>query len=360
LRGWKTAVIYALQSMNGQKSPSRIRGAPGPQAVGRFCGSGISMLTKKRNALRTALREFLTAFIAWLTGLTPVENTKTSWAESVKSSAAVPDAFKSFFNPILAGGRAFPYSVLTPSFEGFIHPQTEKLICDLGREICVLEKSGNAFLSQCYPLEGILYVEWRTILLDSQIKIRGVAENGDPASSTLRFNSVTDHLLIPILNRIRLAGFGSKIENQGSEIQNFNHWFDLDFKFMNFANRSILEGEKVVHAILQPEIRTSRLTILGNRFSRRVSPTVASILTDRELIMIREEEKQAARERYGGIWTYVPLAKIAKLSLSPKDGSLLVFSIQLLSGDHLEYLFQTSAKREIDQLLERFGELTAT
>jgi hypothetical protein len=165
--------------------------------------------------------------------------------------------------------------------------------------------------------------------------------------------------LIPIVNRIRLAGAASQVEIRNPELRNFDHWFDLDFKFMNFANRSILEGEKVIHAILQPEIRASRLTILGNRFSRRVSPTVASILTDRELIMIREEEKQIATERYGGIWTYIPLKKIAKLSLSPKDGSLLVFSIRLLSGDHREYLFQSSAKREIDQLLERFGELTA-
>ena len=316
------------------------------------------MLTKKWNTLRTVLSGFLNALIARLTALTPVEKTKSSWAESVKSYAAVPDIFKSFFEPILTGGRAFPYVVLTPTFEGFIHPTTEKLICDMGHEICVLEKSGNTFLAQCYPLEGILYVEWRTILLDSQINIHGVIENGDPASSTLRFNSVTDYLFTPIVTRIRLAGVDSKIAIQNSERPNFDHWFDLDFKFMNFAKRSILEGEKVIHAILQPEIRTRILSILGNRFSRRVAPTVASILTDRELIMIREEENQIAKERYGGIWTYIPLNKIAKLSLSPKDANLLVFSIQLSSGDHLEYLFQSYAKREIDQLLERFGELT--
>jgi len=310
------------------------------------------------NKLRTAFGRIAAALIERLTGLPPVEKMKASWAEAVKTYAAIPDVFKSFFEPILTGERAFPYAVLTPSFEGFVQPQTEKLICDLGREICVLEKSGNTFLAQCYPLEGILYVEWRTILLDSQITIRGIIGNGDPASSTLRFNSVTDYLLIPIVNRIRLAGAASQVEIRNPELRNFDHWFDLDFKFMNFARRSILEGEKVIHAILQPEIRTRILSILGNRFSRRVSPTVASILTDRELIMIREEEKQIAKERYGGIWTYIPLNKIAKLSLSPKDANLLVFSVQLSSGDHLEYLFRSSAKREIDQLLERFGELT--
>jgi hypothetical protein len=83
-----------------------------------------------------------------------------------------------------------------------------------------------------------------------------------------------------------------------------------------------------------------------------------SILTDRELIIIREEERQGGKDKYGGIWDYIPLNKIVTLSLGEKDSNLLGLSIQLPESARLEFLFQASAKQEIDQLLHRFRELT--
>lgn len=58
-----------------------------------------------------------------------VEQTKSSWAKPIKSYAAVPNVYKSFFGPFL-DRQVFPYTVLTPSYEGFIHRTTEKLVCD--------------------------------------------------------------------------------------------------------------------------------------------------------------------------------------------------------------------------------------
>lgn len=70
------------------------------------------------------------------------------------------------------------------------------------REIYTLEKRGNTFEAQGYPFEGISYVEVRTILLDSRIKISGVTKQGVSTSSSLRFNSVTDYLFTLILERV--------------------------------------------------------------------------------------------------------------------------------------------------------------
>ena len=138
-------------------------------------------------------RQAYTSTIALLPTVGAAEQTKSSWAKPIKSCAAVPNVYKDFFELFLADGRVFPYTVLTPSHEGFIHRTTEKLICDFGREIYVLERSGNTFEAQCYPLEGISYVEVRTILLDSRIKISGVTRQGVTTSSTFKFNSVTDY-----------------------------------------------------------------------------------------------------------------------------------------------------------------------
>jgi hypothetical protein len=286
------------------------------------------------------------------------EQTRSSWAKPIASYDAVPAVYKDFFGPLQADGREFPYTVLTPSYEGFIHRTTEKLVCDFGHEIYVLERSRNTFEAQCYPFERISYIEFRTVLLDAYIKISGVTKYGVAASSIFRFNSVTDYLFTPILERIRLATVDSKGAAQNSELEKFDHLVRLNYKFMNYARRSLLGGEKVIHSVLQPEIRVSLLTVLGKTYYRTISPTHMSILTDRELIMLREEERRSGNERYGGVWDYIPLNKIVTLSLSEKDSSLLVFSIQLPENARLEYLFQASAKREVNQLLDRFRELT--
>jgi len=290
--------------------------------------------------------------------MSAAQQTKLSWAKPIKSYAAVPPVYAAFFEPFLAEKRAFPYAVLTPTYEGFMHRATEKLICDFGREIVILEKSGNTFEALCYPLERISYVEVRTVLLDSSIKISGVTGEGIPASSTCRFNSVTDHLFGPILNRIRFAAVDSKEAAQSSELEKFDHWARLSFKFMNYAKRSLLAGEKVIHAILQTEIRANVVTVLGKTYTRLISPTHITVLTDRELIMVREEIRLGGKDKYGGIWDFIPLNKIVALSSSARDNNLLVLSIQLPEKVCLEFLFQASAKREIDELLDRFRELT--
>ena len=212
-------------------------------------------------------------------------------------------------------GQAFPYTVFTPSRDGFFHRSTEKLICILGQEIYVLEGRENTFEAQCYPIEGISYVEVKDILLDSHFKISGVTKQGVPASSTIKFNSVGDYLFTPILKRIRLATVDSRDAAQNSESDKFDHLVRLNYKFMNYARHSLLAGEKVIHFILQPEIRVPVVKILGKTYYRAISPTHMSILTDRELITISEDEpKNRAIGKYGGIWTYIQLNKIVSLT----------------------------------------------
>ena len=126
---------------------------------------------------------------------------------------------------------------------------------------------------------------------------------------------------------------------------------------MNYARRSLLAEERVLYKILQPEIREPRQNFFGKTVYRMISPTLASILTDQEIIMIREVRWGNGDDRYGGIWDFLPLNKIMRLSSSETDDGLLEFSIHLKDGHCLIYLFQSSAKREIDQLRDRFWEL---
>ena len=315
------------------------------------------MPTKTRNILQMVGAKARVLTLLGLPNLTDVELTKSSWAKPIRSYADVPDVYKSFFDPLLTEGQDFPYAVLTPSYERFIHKTTEKLICDFGHEIDVLEKIGDEFEVYCYPLDGIIYVEFKSVLLAASLTISGVTDQGAYAVSTLKFNSVTDYLLVPILNRIRLAAMDSTEDVQSEELRKFDPLHQMSYKFMNYGRRSILGGEKVLHILLQPEIRERIFTFMGKTYSRMISPTLMSILTDRELILIREEEARSRGAQYGGIWNYIPLNKIASLSLSKKDGDLVGLTVRLPEDASFELLFQATAKEELDRLLTHFKEL---
>jgi hypothetical protein len=314
------------------------------------------MLTKIQNIFQIILDQVYTSIE--MPKRNDAELTKSSWAKPIKSYADVPDVYKDFFDPFLANGREFPYTVLTPSYENFIHKTSEKLICDGGCEIVVLEKSGNTFETQCYPLDRIIYVEFRIVLLDASFKICGVSGPGVQTTSTLKFNSVTDYLFTPILRQIRLAGGNSTQAVQSRELEKFDDLYQLSYKFMNYGKRSLLGGEQVLHIYLQPEIRERILKFMGKTFFKMISPTHMSILTDRELILIQEEETHSREDRYGGIWNYIPLRKISSLSLHEKRDHLLGLTIRLAEDISLELLYQDSAREELKQLLVHFKEIT--
>jgi hypothetical protein len=310
-----------------------------------------------QNALRTLGGQIQVSTTDWVSKLSASEQTRLTWAKAIKSYEAVPETYKEFFESRLSNGEAFPYTIFAPVFETLGYRITEKLVCAFDHEIYILEKSGSTVIAQCYPLADISYVEVSSMLLDSRIKISGVNSQGIPATSIVRFNSVTEYLFAPILKNIRLATVTSKDTVRDSELDKFDHWVKLNYKFMNFARRSLLGGEEVIHSILQPELKTPRFKILGKTYHRTIAPTHACILTNRELIMIREQLLQNRKDNYGGIWDYIPLNKIATLSVNPKDENLLTLSIRMLTDGQLEFLFQAALKEEFDQLVEQFRDL---
>ncbi len=310
------------------------------------------MLNRLQNSIQFNWRQIYDSFVTKRPLLDATEQTKLSWAKLIGSYAAVPDVYKDFFEPFQEAGQDFPYSVLTPSYEGFLNPTTERLICDFVHDIYVLERKGGSYETCCYPLERINYIGVRTVLLDAYIKICGITREGKARSSTVRFNAVTDTLFEPLLAGMRQAD-GEYQDAARSELEKFDSWSQVNYKFMMCARRSLLGGEKVLRACLQSQIRLPRFTLLGKTFYRTLSPTHAIILTDREIVSIREDSW------YGVIWEYLPLHNIVTLALSERANDLLALCIQLPGDIQLEYLFEATAKSDIDKFLELVRRLTA-
>jgi len=78
------------------------------------------------------------------------------------------------------------------------------------------------------------------------------------------------------------------------------------------------------------------------------------ILTDWELIIIREEKAGSDNSRYGGTWDFIPLSKIENLSTNMINNNLFMLSIHVAGEDHRDVPFLASAREYLDQLLIRF------
>jgi hypothetical protein len=250
--------------------------------------------------------------------------------------------------------------VLTPSYKGFIRTVrcSPKLVCAIDDKIHVIEGHKKRAVSTCYLIENINYVEVGKILLKSWITISGESEAG-LTSSTCRFSVVTLHLLMPIVEKIRqAAGCNESLVDLNSERAKFNYLRTLHFKFMNYGRQSIMPGERVISTLLQPEIRIKLFTLFNRAFFRMISGSHISILTDRELIIIREDEERWAKNAsYGGVWSYVPLDKVTALALTEKDDHTLTLSIELPARDCLQARYSDASKSELVSFLSSVKEL---
>ncbi|MBN1888586.1 MAG: hypothetical protein JW850_11370 [Thermoflexales bacterium] len=275
-----------------------------------------------------------------------IEPVMASWAKRIESYDAIPQVYQSSLKTLLGDSQTFLYMVLTPAREKFFHKTTEKLVCDLGDAIYVLERAGKRVSVRGYRWDSIRDVEVGTVLLYAWITIRGVTTEGESTASTFEFNSASSHYFTPILNKIRPAARGSD-EASLAERAKFDYLTKLNYKFMNYARKSLVPGEKVIQTVWQPEIR-----LQVGPFSPSVTLAHLTILTDKELILIRDDERWGAYEdvRYGGIWQYIPLSSIVSASLADQPDALLTLSIHLSEHDRVERVFEISNKPQLERL----------
>ena len=96
--------------------------------------------------------------------LTAEEQTGLSWLKVIKSYDEVPDIYRNSF-AALVGDNRFPYTVLTPSYAGFINGENEKLVCCLDGKIYILEEVTGILSWTSYAIKDVSYVEVGKALL---------------------------------------------------------------------------------------------------------------------------------------------------------------------------------------------------
>ncbi|HSD83623.1 MAG TPA: hypothetical protein VLG46_07185 [Anaerolineae bacterium] len=287
--------------------------------------------------------------------LSASEQTRLSWARLVQSREELPPAYHSFFETRPAG-EAFPYTVLTPTFAGFMRRETEKLVCCLDERLYILEKTSNELKCTSLALTDLHCVEVGAVLLNAWIKLQGITAEKALTTIVLRFNAVGDRLFLPFLNQFRETNAGPIDRQHPAELSQLDETDLLSFKFRNYTYHSLLPGTQVVAVLTQPEIGHILLRVGRWSFRHTVTTTHLLILTEHELIIIRDDPDSPPyldNTRYGGIWDYIPLNKIERITWRERDAEALTVSLELPRGDRVESLFATNRRGEVERFLNQ-------
>ena len=304
-------------------------------------------MSSERHSWFGSVWEHLPAAIAEFPLMTAGEQTKLSWARRIESLDDLPAYFRTTVAELAAEVGTFPYLILTPSYASFIVHTTEKLVCGLEDQVRVYELSGGEVRLTAFCYADVSAVEVGCVLLKSWLAITGKNTCGVETRITIKFNTVTDYLFLPIIARLRRAGTAADPQQHEAEQAKFNYLAHDYYKFMNVAKKSILPGEEVIGAVMQAELRTPLVTLFGHAYTRLKAPAHILVRTDRELIVAVEEKQEAwsGSHKYGSIRTYIPLAKIAEVDFLA-EAPYVRLSVHLVGGEEINLDF--AAKQEPD------------
>lgn len=287
------------------------------------------------------------------------QQTRLSWASFLTKYQEVPEEFQYFFERLKSSGQPFPFTVITPSYEGFLHRFQERLVCIIDQELFILSKAKGVQEKLFFCFKDINVLEFKKVLLDSSLIISGIDGDGKPNRVDLHFNTVTEGLFWEIMKRIRQSFFTNTVYD---EKPIFHELREESFKFASYSRNCLIPGERVADLLWQPELKANHVNIklpqvLFDFFSRIVFPNHVMLLTDQELIIISEDENENRREKYGAIWQFVPLEKIRQMTINFQEDGLLVLGICLEDESIIRTLFQDSEKEKLEQILNEISSL---
>ncbi len=278
------------------------------------------------------------------------ERTRSSWARLIPVLTELPPVFRDSFVAHVPTIDPFPYTILTPSREHFIHRTNEKLIVDLGDEVIVLESLAEQVRVYRFPVAQVTYCRYSLALLMSSLTICGNTMQGEAVEVTILFNSISDYLFLPLLQSLRSATGVPADSAWTRELEKFNTVPGINIKFANYARRAMLPGDNLEMALFQPEVRRTVVRFFGFRYGRSLLPPQMALLTARELILISEDPRKRPDDRHGGDWTYIPRRQVADLRTQSGEHGLTMLQIRLAGGAEVSFTFQEALAGDVRNL----------
>ena len=94
-------------------------------------------------------------------------------AKKLHNFESLPEAFQPMLSDLIKDKQSFPYTVLTPTFEGYLEQENEKLVFFQDHRLIILEKDQQEVAITSYRLENIYRIEFGKILLKAWVHICG-------------------------------------------------------------------------------------------------------------------------------------------------------------------------------------------
>ncbi len=134
--------------------------------------------------------------------------------------------------------------------------------------------------------------------------------------------------------------------------EQFNFLAKTHYKFFSYGRSSVRPGDRVLQVLFQPELRACRFRFFGYSISRLITPAHLMILTDTEIIEIREDESQfwINGQAPGAIWSYIPRGLVVGTSIDASAHDCLQMTFRTSAGPAHEAIFSASAMPILEAL----------
>ena len=263
--------------------------------------------------------------------------TKRSWARVVDSLNSVPAIYQNQVGAITERHGSFPYTIVTPTYEGFLSKESEKIICAFNDRFYVLSNSSDNLEPHFVEYSTITYTQHASVLLKSWLKLTVVGSDTLPNQFVFRYNSASERCILPLIKKIRSYRRIESYPIPQIDSSKLRFLEQLDYKLFNYAVRGLLPGQRVRSTLYEPAVQRDLIRFHHAILSRTISPADLSILTDNELILVSDGEQAHwhSQRRYGGVWTYVPLFMIDHVSATDITKDLLILKYDLVNGESL-------------------------
>lgn len=275
-------------------------------------------------------------------------STTASWARPITSYEGIPQIFKEFIPQM----EPFPYIIYSPPDAWGNRKTNGKLTCMYQDRIVVLEVMGKKVTVVCYWFKDINYIEQGTMLLYSWIGINGLIDD-KLSVSIVEYNSVVVDLFDRIVKTIRQVYLMLDNMDGDQDLSKLEFLNKLNYKFLNYSHESILPGEKIIGTVYQPDISEKVLIV----FKRTVTLAHLTILTDKEIIIIKNEELVKVKREYdfkhGGVWAYIPLDKIINMTINVNEKKGLLTLILFVKENAISLLFSLLKQQDLEVLRKK-------
>jgi len=283
----------------------------------------------------------------------------TRFPTKLNAVSDAPEPLRRALAESLPSGEPLRLLVHAPAFstEEEKSPATVLAVTNNGWLVASETEGGGAAVEKS-DFSDTLFLELKSILLSGQLRISFAAADKSHFV-TIKFETVEDDYYREAIDLIlagidpALTGVANKNRNEASM---FEGW---PMKVRNEAQRYWPSGQQFLAAKQWPAV--------SGRSQEQLAQAGALLITERELVVISEEQEFAAESRpedhsadeskqiFGGIITFVPRVRLKDFHVSHRE-NVAVLTLEARAahgGEKLEIIFPSDVEKAIANAMEQ-------